>query len=51
MKVKVIESFIDKYTGEVHDIDEVIECTEERYQEIASAGNYVLAEPGRKAKE
>lgn len=41
MKVKVIKSFIDKYTEEVYNIDDVIDCSEKRYNEIIKVGNFV----------
>ncbi|MGD6877833.1 hypothetical protein [Bacillus infantis] len=52
MKVKVVESFIDKHTHEVHPVDEVFECDEKRYQEITKAGHYVdvVVEPKKEAK-
>ena len=41
MKVKVTKAFVDKHTREFHDIGEVIEVTEERANEILSAGEYI----------
>ena len=35
-KVKVLNSFIDKYTGSNHPVDEVFEADEERIAEIRS---------------
>ena len=44
MKVKVIKAFIDKHTRKFHDVNEVIEVTEERAKEILSAGEYIKEE-------
>ena len=41
MRVKVTRKFIDRHTGEAHFKGDVLEITEERYQEIASVGNFV----------
>lgn len=41
MKLKVLVKFIDKHTGNLHNVGEVFEATEERLQEIMSVGNYV----------
>lgn len=41
MKVKVTKAFIDKHTREFHDYGEIIEVTEERANEILSAGEYI----------
>lgn len=34
MKVKVIESFRDKYTKEIYEIGRILTVTNERYEEI-----------------
>lgn len=41
MKYKVIEAFIDKYTGIRHPVGEVIEITKERALEILSKGELI----------
>lgn len=41
MKVKVLHKFTDKYTGEHYKRGDVLDITEERYQEIMSVGNLV----------
>ena len=45
MKVKVIKEFVDKHTNKLHKVNEVFECTEERYKEIMGAGSYVEPVP------
>ena len=42
MKVKVIQKFTDKYTGELYNKGDLLEITEERYNEIMSVGNFVF---------
>lgn len=41
MKVIVLRKFIDKYTGEVHKPEDVLEITEERFEEILKVGKLV----------
>lgn len=41
MKVKVIETFRDKYTNKVYKINDEIEITEERFKEINEEYKYV----------
>ena len=41
MKYKVIEAFKDKYTGERHPENEVLEITKERAEEILTKGNLI----------
>ena len=41
MKVKVIETFRDKYTNKVYKINDEIEITEERFKEINKEYKYV----------
>lgn len=46
MKAKVIKRFKDKYTNKIHEVSkdgEFIEVTEERFNEILQAGNYIEA--------
>lgn len=45
MKVKVTHKFRDKYTGKIYAKGDVLEITEERYQEISSVGNFVQIVP------
>lgn len=42
MKIKVINSFRDKNTKEIHQVGEVLEVSDERGAEIISAGNYAV---------
>ncbi len=42
MKVKVTRKFIDKYSGLHHVKGDVLDITEERYNEIMSVGNLVV---------
>ena len=42
MKVKVIESFHDIHGGVLHRRDDVLEVTENRYNEILKSGKYVV---------
>lgn len=42
MKIKVINSFRDKNTKEIHQVGEVLELSDERGAEIISAGNYAV---------
>lgn len=56
MNVKVLRKFRDKYTKEVYEKGDIIEVTNERYEEINSTAHGVLvkaieeinAEPGQK---
>lgn len=34
LKVKIVKRFVDKYTNEFYDLNQIIEVTEERYKEI-----------------
>lgn len=52
MKVTVIREFIDKHTGTLHPVGEVLTVTRERYAEICRAGQLVRpAALGRRDKE
>ena len=42
MEVIVTHKFKDRHTGKTHDQGEVLEISEERYEEIASVGNFVM---------
>lgn len=42
MKAKVIQKFNDRITKRRREVDEVFECTEERFKEL-SKGGYVTA--------
>lgn len=50
MKAKVIRSFIDKETKAVRKLDEVFDCTQKRYDELAKGG-FVIAVAEKKEKE
>ncbi len=41
MKVKVVQSFIDKETKKSRPVGEVFECKDARYEQIETAGHYV----------
>ena len=41
MKVKVIKSFIDKYTQQVRKVNETFDCTDKRFKEIEKVGHFV----------
>lgn len=41
MKVVVLRKFLDKYTGEIHKPGNVLEITEERFEEILKVGKLV----------
>ena len=45
MKVKVLRKFRDKYTKQVYDKGQIIEVTNERYEEINSTTHGILVEP------
>ena len=42
MKVIVTHKFKDRHTGKTHYKGEVLEITDERYQEITGAGKFVM---------
>ena len=44
MNVKVLRKFRDKYTKEVYEKGDIIEVTNERYEEINSTAHGVLVE-------
>ncbi len=44
MKVKVLHKFRDKYTKQVYDKGQIIEVTNERYEEINSTAHGILVE-------
>lgn len=50
MKVKVITEFIDKNTGELHQLDEVLDVNEKRYSEIKKYVKEVLENGAKKTK-
>lgn len=53
MKVKVIERFRDKYTGKMHEVDDVMTVSKDRYEEILTKGALVekVAEPKKTKKD
>ena len=55
MKVKVIEEFRDKHTGELRRIGDILDITAEREKEILSVGRLVEqvtgSAAGRKGKQ
>jgi len=53
MKVKVIEEFRDRHTGELRRIGDILDITAEREKEILSVGRLVerVSAAGRKAKQ
>lgn len=48
MKVKVIQKFRDKETRKVRLVGEVFECSDKRFKEIESAGDYIEIVPEEK---
>ena len=44
MKVKVLRRFKDKYTKQVYDKGQIIEVSNERYEEINSTAHGILVE-------
>ena len=42
MKVKTVKKFRDKHTGEIYNVGDTFECTEERYNEILETGTFVV---------
>ncbi len=45
MKVKVVRRFRDKYTKKLYKKGQIIEVTNERYEEINSTAHGILVEP------
>lgn len=41
MLVKVVKEFRDIHTGEIHEVGDMLEITEERYGEILHVGDFV----------
>ena len=41
MKVKVIERFRDKNTKKIHQVDDILTVSRERFDEILTVGNFV----------
>ncbi len=41
MKAKVLQKFEDKYTKEIYKVNDVIDITEERFEEILTVGKFV----------
>lgn len=41
MRVEVVKKFIDRYTGDVHKVGDVLDITEKRYEEIKARGKFV----------
>lgn len=41
MRVKVLKTFRDKVTGELHKIGDEFTCTKKRYSEILSVDNLI----------
>lgn len=53
MKVKVLVKFQDKYTGEVHKADKVMNISKDRFEEILTVGPFVeeVVEPTKEVVE
>lgn len=51
MKVKVVNEFVDKHTGELHRKDSSFDCDETRLKEIEKAGSFVVVEPAKEKKK
>lgn len=50
MKVKAIKRFRDKYTNLLHEIDETLEITEERFKELTTSPLGVFVEEIKEKK-
>lgn len=50
MKVKVLKTYKDKHTKNLHKINEIIEMTAERFEEINSTSQGVFVEEIKEAK-
>lgn len=51
MKVKVLRTFRDRYSGEIHRKDEVMTVNKDRYAEIIAVGPFVEEVKAKKVKE
>lgn len=51
MRVKVIEKFADKNTGQIYEVGTEAEFSEKRVKEILSAGQFIEAIEEPKAEE
>ena len=51
MIVKVIKEFVDKHSGQLHELGSTFECSEERFKEIKDAGSFVEPAPILKKAE
>lgn len=51
MKVKVVNEFVDKHTGELHRKGSSFDCDETRLKEIEKAGFFVVVEPAKEKKK
>lgn len=52
MKVKVIKTFKDAVTGEIHQVGSMIDVTKERADAILSKGNYIeITKTNKKTKK
>ena len=50
MKYEVLKGFIDKESGKPVEHGSTFECTETRFKEIQTKGNYLYAEPEKVAE-
>ena len=48
MRAEVIAEFVDKHTGQLHPVGEVLNIGKERYEEILRSGNFVRSAAGAK---
>ena len=51
MNVKVIKKFKDKYTSEIHKIDEILEVTEKRFAELKDFVEEVKDDEGKDSEK
>ncbi len=51
MKVKVLQTFRDRHTLELHRKGEVFECTKARFDEILGVGKFVEEVKEKKTKK
>lgn len=52
MNAKVVNEFVDKYTGVLHEKGSTFSCDENRFKEIQNTGNFVVeVKPENNKKE
>lgn len=51
MMAKVINEFVDKYTGVLHEKGSTFSCEKDRFIEIQKAGNFIVEVKPEKTKK